>query len=96
MEYLITTAMGVVKKALHNGVLLAEAYVDTIGDPEKYNTKLCEKFLGIKFVVAKKADSLYPAVRGARIFVKGFPFNLLFLLSSFMSSVQKNSDACVE
>ena len=74
--------------------LVSKAYVDTIGDPKKYNTKLSDKFLGIKFVVAKKAESLYPAVRGASIFVKGFPFNLLFLLSSFMSFVQKNSDAC--
>lgn len=74
--------------------LVSKAYVDTIGDLEKYNTKLCEKFLGIKFVVAKKVDSLYPAVMGASIFVKGFPFNLLFMLSYFMSSVQKNYDAC--
>jgi ribonuclease H2 subunit A len=29
-----------------------------VGDPEKYRIKLTEKFPGIKFVVAKKADSL--------------------------------------
>jgi len=41
-----------------------------VGDPEKYQIKLTEKFPGIKFVVAKKADSLYPVVSGASIVAK--------------------------
>ena len=41
-----------------------------MGDPEKYQIKLTEKFPGIKFVVAKKADSLYPVVSGASIVAK--------------------------
>ena len=41
-----------------------------MGDPEKYRIKLTEKFPGIKFVVAKKADSLYPVVSGASIVAK--------------------------
>lgn len=45
-------------------------YVDTVGDPEKYRIKLSEKFPAIKFVVAKKADSLYPVVSGASIVAK--------------------------
>lgn len=32
--------------------------------------KLSERFPGIKFVVAKKADSLYPVVSGASIVAK--------------------------
>ena len=48
---------------IHNMVWIflhldAKVYVDTVGDPEKYRVKLAEKFPGIKFVVAKKADSL--------------------------------------
>nr|ACG46601.1 ribonuclease HI large subunit [Zea mays] len=64
------SAMGLVRKVLRMGVLLAEVYVDTVGDPEKYRTKLTEKFIGIKFVVAKKADSLYPVISGASIVAK--------------------------
>nr|CAB3463116.1 unnamed protein product [Digitaria exilis] len=50
--------------------LLGKVYIDTVGDPEKYRIKLAEKFPGIKFVVAKKADSLYPVVSGASIVAK--------------------------
>ncbi|XP_039798407.1 ribonuclease H2 subunit A-like isoform X3 [Panicum virgatum] len=64
------SAMGLVRKVLDMGVLLAEVYIDTVGDPEKYQIKLTEKFPGIKFVVAKKADSLYPVVSGASIVAK--------------------------
>lgn len=44
--------------------------MDTVGDPEKYRTKLSVRFPSIKFVVAKKADSLYPVVSGASIVAK--------------------------
>ncbi|XBH90863.1 ribonuclease H2 subunit A-like isoform X1 [Triticum dicoccoides] len=64
------SAIGLVRKAIDNGVLLTEVYIDTVGDPEKYRVKLTEKFPGIKFVVAKKADSLYPVVSGASIVAK--------------------------
>lgn len=62
--------------------LVAKVYIDTVGDPEKYRVKLTEKFPGIKFVVAKKADSLYPVVSGASIVAKvilgeSFPMRLL-------------------
>ncbi|PQQ06219.1 ribonuclease H2 subunit A isoform X1 [Prunus yedoensis var. nudiflora] len=40
------------------------------GDAEKYRTKLSERFPAVKFVVAKKADSLYPVVSGASIVAK--------------------------
>lgn len=50
-----------------------QVYVDTVGDPEKYRTKLSERFPSIKFVVAKKADSLYPVVSGASIVAKVLP-----------------------
>lgn len=44
--------------------------MDTVGDADKYREKLSERFPGIKFVVAKKADSLYPVVSGASIVAK--------------------------
>ncbi|XP_061363979.1 ribonuclease H2 subunit A isoform X2 [Gastrolobium bilobum] len=58
------------KKVLKMGVLLTEVYIDTVGDPEKYEMKLSRSFSSIKFVVAKKADSLYPVVSGASIVAK--------------------------
>ncbi|CAN6445014.1 unnamed protein product [Victoria cruziana] len=51
-------------------VIDSRVYVDTVGDAEKYRIKLSEKFPGIKFVVAKKADSIYPVVSGASIVAK--------------------------
>ncbi|CAN6445018.1 unnamed protein product [Victoria cruziana] len=64
------SAMGLISRVLKLGILLTEVYVDTVGDAEKYRIKLSEKFPGIKFVVAKKADSLYPVVSGASIVAK--------------------------
>ncbi|XP_057859776.1 ribonuclease H2 subunit A isoform X2 [Cryptomeria japonica] len=64
------SAMGLVNKALAMGVLVTEVYVDTVGDADKYKVKLEEKFPGITFIVAKKADSLYPIVSGASIIAK--------------------------
>ncbi|CAN1747723.1 Ribonuclease H2 subunit A [Linum perenne] len=64
------SASGLVKRVLNMGVLLTEVYVDTVGDPEKYRVKLSERFPSVKFVVAKKADSLYPVVSGASIVAK--------------------------
>ncbi|XP_047335744.1 ribonuclease H2 subunit A-like [Impatiens glandulifera] len=64
------SAMGLVRRVTDMGVLLTEVYVDTVGDPEKYRVRLTERFPFIKFVVAKKADSLYPVVSGASIVAK--------------------------
>ncbi|KAK2998906.1 hypothetical protein RJ639_023175 [Escallonia herrerae] len=64
------SATGLVRRVLDMGVLLTEVYVDTVGDAEKYRIKLCERFPAVKFVVAKKADSLYPVVSGASIAAK--------------------------
>ncbi|PIA28207.1 hypothetical protein AQUCO_07200093v1 [Aquilegia coerulea] len=64
------SASGLVARVLDMGVLLTEVYVDTVGDPEKYRIKLSERYPSVKFVVAKKADSLYPVVSGASIVAK--------------------------
>lgn len=64
------SAIGLITRVLNLGVLLTEVYLDTVGDAEKYRVKLSERFPSIKFVVSKKADSLYPVVSGASIVAK--------------------------
>ncbi|CAL0320833.1 unnamed protein product [Lupinus luteus] len=64
------SAMGLIDRVLKMGVLLTEVYIDTVGDAGKYEAKLSKVFPSIKFVVAKKADSLYPVVSGASIVAK--------------------------
>ena len=54
------TAIGLVKLAIEKGVQVSEIYVDTVGPPEKYQSKLQDIFPSLKVTVAKKADSLYP------------------------------------
>ncbi|TQD73868.1 hypothetical protein C1H46_040570 [Malus baccata] len=51
-------------------------YVDTVGDAENYRAKLSDRFPALKFVVTKKADSLYPVVSGASIVAKVIIFTL--------------------
>ncbi|KAG2372897.1 hypothetical protein C9374_013019 [Naegleria lovaniensis] len=66
--HLIKTASEALNK---KGKYLKEVYIDTVGDPTKYQTKLQEKFPEIeKIVVDKKADSKYPVVGGASIVAK--------------------------
>lgn len=45
-------------------------YLDTVGDPNKYELKLSKRFPKLKIKVAKKADSLYPCVSAASICAK--------------------------
>lgn len=53
-----------------NGTFLLQIYVDTVGDPAKYQAKLKELFPDIDVTVAKKADSTYPIVSAASICAK--------------------------
>ena len=52
------------------GFSWSQVYVDTVGDPGKYQEKLKDIFPSIDITVAKKADSLYPVVSAASICAK--------------------------
>lgn len=45
-------------------------YLDTVGDPHKYEMKLMARFPKLKIKVSKKADSLFPCVSAASICAK--------------------------
>jgi len=64
------TAADLIQRTLDKGVPLAEVYVDTVGDPAKYELMLSKKFPGVKISVAKKADHLFPIVSAASIVAK--------------------------
>ena len=55
---------------LAQGVNLRYLYVDTVGDPERYQAKLAETFPMLRVVVEKKADATYPIVSAASICAK--------------------------
>ncbi|KAK3233442.1 hypothetical protein CYMTET_56262 [Cymbomonas tetramitiformis] len=64
------SAAGLVQTAIDAGVNICEIYVDTVGDPGRYQEILEKKFPGVRCTVAPKADSLYPIVSAASIAAK--------------------------
>lgn len=64
------TAAELIARALAKGVPLKEVYVDTVGDPGRYQENLSRKFPRLVITVSKKADSLFPIVSAASIVAK--------------------------
>ncbi|SJM87979.1 related to Ribonuclease H2 subunit A [Zygosaccharomyces bailii] len=62
--------MALIEGVLQRGVKLDHVYVDTVGPPTSYQRKLEQRFPGIRFTVAKKADSLYCVVSVASVVAK--------------------------
>ena len=56
--------------ALADGVCLAEVFVDTVGDAERWGDRLRQRYPGVVFTVCPKADALYPIVSAASIIAK--------------------------
>lgn len=59
-----------IKDVFSKGVYVKEIYIDTIGDPVKYQKNLERIFPTSMITVAKKADSLYPCVSAASVCAK--------------------------
>ena len=65
-------AMDMIRELLRMDIKVSEVYIDTVGDPAKYEAKLraAFSFTNIRFVVSKKADALYKCVSAASIVAK--------------------------
>lgn len=49
---------------------MPQVYVDTVGDADRYSSRLSSAFPGLSFTVCPKADALYPVVSAASIAAK--------------------------
>ena len=67
-------AMDMIRELLRMNIKVSEVYIDTVGDPSKYESKLQStfSFTPSKFKVSKKADALFKCVSAASIVAKVF------------------------
>jgi len=64
------SAIALVRSIIGQGYNVTELYVDTVGDPERYEARLSQLFPGVQCVVRKKADAIYRIVGAASIAAK--------------------------
>ena len=61
-------AIAMIRKVMAAGAKVEEIYVDTVGDPQRYEQKLKTLFPSVRAItVCPKADSLFPIVSAASI-----------------------------
>jgi ribonuclease H2 subunit A len=75
-----------IASVLQHGVNVTEVYIDTVGDADKYQKRLSQRFQGLKFTVCPKADALYPIVSAASIVAKVTRDNSLTNLNASQGS----------
>ena len=64
-------AISMIRKVLDAGAKVEEVFVDTVGDPVRYASRLKSLFPNIRsIIVCPKADSIYPIVSAASICAK--------------------------
>lgn len=65
------SAMFLIQSVLDLDVRVVAVFLDTVGDPQKYQDKLKQRFPQIpQITVSKRADSLFPVVSAASIVAK--------------------------
>lgn len=64
------TAIDLIRKVESKGIKIAHVYIDTVGPPVPYKTKIQKLFPGINVTVTEKADSKYPIVSAASVCAK--------------------------
>lgn len=62
--------IALISSVIAAGVPVAEIYVDTVGPPGSYQTRLQKLFPMAAVTVSKKADSIYPIVSAASVCAK--------------------------
>ena len=90
-------AIHMIRKVMAAGAKVEEIYVDTVGDPVKYENKLKSLFPSVRLiVVCPKADSIYAIVSAASIVAKVTRDRSVANISCIMKeseNVKKNIEA---
>jgi ribonuclease H2 subunit A len=83
-------AIAMIRKVMAAGARVEEIYVDTVGDPQKYEHKLKILFPTVRLItVCPKADSLFPIVSAASIVAKVNRDRSVANISSIMKESEK-------